>query len=112
MGNGCFSTCFSLQRAVLGNGLTVLEESLFSNCGKLTEVVISKSVKKIPTNVFYSCNQLATVYYCGLEEEWGKIGDVNFDSPLRSAVKYYYSEQQPLQDGNYWRFVDGIPTKW
>ena len=112
MGNSCFSGCFSLQRAVLGNGLKVLEKSIFSNCGKLTEVIVSKTVKKIPTSVFYSCNQLASVYYCGSEEEWGRIGDVNFDSPLRSAVKYYYSEQQPLQDGNYWRFIDGIPTKW
>jgi hypothetical protein len=25
---------------------------------------------------------------------------------------YYYSENTPEYDGNYWRYVNGVPTKW
>ena len=29
-----------------------------------------------------------------------------------SAVVYYYSEEKPTTTGNYWHYVNGIPSKW
>jgi hypothetical protein len=29
-----------------------------------------------------------------------------------SATVYYYVEQQPAESGNYWHYVDGVPTPW
>ena len=34
------------------------------------------------------------------------------DSESSTATIYYYSETQPTTEGNYWRYVDGIPTAW
>ena len=33
---------------------------------------------------------------------------------LTSADIYYYSENKPIISGSYWywRYVDGVPTKW
>jgi hypothetical protein len=37
------------------------------------------------------------------------IGD---ELNLASATRYYYSETQPTESGNFWRFIDGEPTVW
>lgn len=34
------------------------------------------------------------------------------NNSLTSATKYFYSETEPTDDGNYWRYVDGVPTVW
>ena len=34
------------------------------------------------------------------------------NSVLLSKTIYFYSEEQPTEPGNYWHYVDGIPTPW
>ncbi len=34
------------------------------------------------------------------------------NSNLTSATRYYYSETTPTEAGNYWHYVDGVPTPW
>lgn len=29
-----------------------------------------------------------------------------------SAKVYFYSEVKPLEEGNFWYFVEGMPTIW
>ena len=31
---------------------------------------------------------------------------------IKNATIYFYSETPPTQPGNYWRYVDGVPTPW
>jgi hypothetical protein len=31
---------------------------------------------------------------------------------LENAPRYYYSETEPTEPGNYWHYVDGVPTPW
>ena len=63
--------------------------------------------------MFAHCSKLTHIYYEGTAEEWANIkveivnGDENGELPL-----YYYSETQPTAAGNYWRYVDGVPTVW
>jgi hypothetical protein len=52
------------------------------------------------------------VYYAGTAEDWniflgGWNGDVGNES-----VRYYYSESEPTENGNFWHYVDGVPTAW
>lgn len=43
---------------------------------------------------------------------WSKINIDSYNSNLTSATRYYYSETQPSDEGDYWYYVDGIPTVW
>ena len=31
---------------------------------------------------------------------------------IKNATIYFYSETAPTEPGNYWRYVDGVPTPW
>jgi hypothetical protein len=94
----------------------------FYNCKDLTTLIIGKSLKVVQLNGFSGCTNLTAVYYEGSAAEWSKInipvsagggvmsfGD-NYD--LLNAPRYYYSEEQPANDGNFWHYEDGKPTPW
>jgi len=55
------------------------------------------------------------VYYEGTEEEWARVNinnEYNANKALNNATKYFYSENEPTTEGNYWHYVDGVVTKW
>ena len=62
------------------------------------------------------------VYYCHTEEQWknvnveypfGKTGMLRpTDCHTDAATHYFYSETEPTGEGNYWHYVDGVPTPW
>ena len=57
-------------------------------------------------------DSLNNIYYTGTKEDWGKIEIMEYNIFLRNATIYYYSESEPTTDGNYWHYVDGVPTAW
>jgi hypothetical protein len=74
----------------------------------LTSVTISNSVKSIGGGMFSACTNLKIVYYTGTEKEYSWISE-EFDNEVTC---YYYSETKPTTDGNWWHYVDGVPTVW
>jgi hypothetical protein len=65
----------------------------------------------IESYAFYGCSGLTTVYYGGADSAaWSKISINSSNTPLTNATRYYYSATQ--QSGNYWHWIDGVPTKW
>jgi hypothetical protein len=58
---------------------------------------------------------LQSIYYGGTEEDWTKITIETSNSDLLNATRYYYVENEedlPADNGNYWHYVDGVPTAW
>jgi hypothetical protein len=78
--------------------------------------VISKSVTSIGDDAFESCSSLSKVYYGGSEAEWNRyIGDwtaVRSQLTASDPTFYYYSENYPNEEGNFWHWVNGKPTVW
>ena len=75
--------------------------------------MIPDSVTAIDSSAFYACDGLEAVYYGGTEADWANIYISSVDnSSLTNATRYYYSETEPTSSGNYWHYVDGIPTAW
>lgn len=109
---GAFEGCDSLQFVSIGDGVTTIGKSAFRWCRKLTTVVMGKSVTNIGEAAFQYCERLSTVYYKGTQEEWSKVYITTTWDGLLYATKYFYSETQPTESGNYWHYVDGTPTKW
>ncbi len=107
IGERSFKTCDQLTNVTIGNGVTVIGESAFSYCAQLTSVTIGNSVTTIENLSFAGCFSLTKIYYTGTEKKWEDIHN-NIDT----LPTYYYSENPPTESGNYWRYVNGIPTVW
>jgi hypothetical protein len=70
------------------------------------------SVTAIGVRAFSYCSSLTSVYYTGTAETWAGIEIGGANGRLTDATRYYYSEDTPTEAGNYWRYVDGVPTPW
>ena len=112
IGSGAFGHCYILSPIAIPNGVTTIGASAFTYCRTTPYVVISKTVTEIGNSAFYCCDKVTAVYYEGTESEWSSIYIDSNNSPLTNATRYYYSETEPTEDGNFWHYVDGIPTAW
>ena len=117
---GTFINCTSLKEVVLPGGLEEincfddgrLTYPTFYKCTALTSIVLPSSLITIGENSFKNC-PLEVVYYGGSEAEWKKIEiDETGNDALLAAARYYYSATQPTVSGNFWHYVNGVPTKW
>ena len=69
-------------------------------------VTVHKDVEYIDDAAFDGVSGLI-VYYEGSAEDWLAI------APMSVATETYcYSETQPQSDGDYWRYVGGVPMPW
>ena len=115
IGYNAFYACESLESINIPEGVSNIGWFTFVNCTSLVDILIPKSVKKIEGCAFKNCTALSNVYYCGDNVDWSVISIDSFDnanSSLTSSTVYYYSETEPTTEGNFWHYVDGVPTVW
>ena len=112
IGDSAFYNCKSLKSVVIPDSVTSIGEDAFYSCDSLTSIVIPDSVTKIGTCAFCDCYSLTSVYYTGTAEEWAAITIGSENYRLTAANRYYYSESRPTIEGNFWHYVDGVPTVW
>ena len=110
VGCGAFTGCKYLIKK--DNGISYVDKWVVSCDTSITDVVLQADIKGIGSYAFNNPSDLAIIYYCGSAISWGKIpiGFSNFY--LTKATVYCYSDTQPTTVGNYWHYVDGVPTKW
>jgi cell division protein FtsB len=112
IGEYAFFDCDNLFSIVIPDGVTSIGMNAFQDCFNLTSIVIPDSVTSIGYSVFFNCNRLSVIYYNGTEEEWAEISIKSYDDDFEDATRYYYSETQPTEEGNYWHWVDGEVIVW
>ena len=120
IGSDAFYGCSSLTSITIPDGVTSIAFSAFYGCSSLTSITIPDSVTSIDEWAFYNCSSLKNVYYLGTQQQWSQIVIIGGNnSYLLNAKRYYYSESEPslnedgtAYDGNYWHYVDGVPTPW
>ena len=132
-GYGVFSGCSALKDITLSNNLTCLKSGFFSECTSLEFVELPKECSIINGGNFSGCTSLKTLIMssnsyivdssfinCPSLKEIYLIGSNNsvyFENSssienFDSLVFYLYSETQPVDEGNYWHYVDGQVTIW
>ncbi len=94
------SNCDNLTSVIIPDSVISIGMSAFSNCDKLTSVIIPDSVTNIEDFAFDDCDKL-TIYYEAGEVEWNNI---DLGDRLEIPPRYYYSETQPTEDGNFWHY--------
>lgn len=114
-----FAYCRALTSINIPEDVTTVCAYAFAYCSGLTNVTIPDSVVIINDSAFYDCIVLRSVYYDGTDQQWSQIEMKKDNYNLLNAKRYYYSATEPSlnkdgtsYDGNYWRYVDGVPTPW
>jgi hypothetical protein len=92
--------------------VTELGYSAFRYCSNLTTLVIGSSVERLMYHVFDGYDNLTEVYDAGNESTWSQITMSPENDIIKTVPRYDYSATQPTEAGNYWHYVDGVPTKW
>ena len=136
-GDHCFENCLNLASVTLSSGLKVIEEGLFKNCDSLTHIEIPEGVETTEFGIVESADNVRSItfpstlkslgnqtffYNWGIDyfylkcspETWNTILETynnDYDGIDRPTV-LYYSETSPSEAGNYWHYVDGVPTEW
>ena len=76
----------------------------------LKNIVFPQSIVRVDMGAF-NYVEFEKIYYSGTSYTWDEI-TIDGGSPLTTAPRYYYSENQPTEAGNYWHYVDGLPVIW
>ena len=113
IGIWAFCGCDNLSSVIIGNSVVNIGLGAFAGCTSLKSVVMSNNVSLIDDIAFRNCPYLSKVYFDGSEEDWNSINiSSDENSDLTEATRYYYSENQPTEEGNFWHWVDGEVKIW
>ena len=112
IGNYAFEGCTSLVNIEIPSGVTSIGNYAFEGCTSLANIEIPSGMTSIGAEAFYNCASLRKVYYGGSAEQWGDILINRNNNRLTDATRYYYSETEPAQEGNFWHRVDGEIVEW
>ena len=82
----------------------------FKNCTGIESVVLPERFTSHST--FAGCTALTKVFWKGTDISKSPFDEDGNDKNLLSSKLYYYSETEPSAEGQYWHYVDDVPTVW
>jgi hypothetical protein len=112
IGENSFLGCKSLTRITVPDSVTSIGEWAFYSCQNLTSITATDSVTNIDDWAFDECYNLVSVFYSGAEDDFANEKINLWNDYFGEDEQYFYSAEQPSKEGNYWHYVDGVPTVW
>ena len=79
---------------------------------KLRFLVFGGNVELIKKRAFYWENRIDDLFFKGTTKELAKINLEEENPSLVLSSHFFYSDNRPNINGNYWHYVDGQITKW
>ncbi|MBR2650025.1 MAG: leucine-rich repeat domain-containing protein [Clostridia bacterium] len=114
-----FSTLGMLEVIYIPRGVKTVYTNLDS-CTSLKYIIIESDVTKVicqsaalnaDFSVFY-CHDKDTFKNLSVTQDYDPYGFHPTDDFWYKAKKYIYSEEEPTLGGNFWHWVNGVPTPW
>jgi hypothetical protein len=93
---------------IMSSGLFDCTRAITSGYSK--NVVIPHTVEYISPRAVTNENSSVNIFYEGTRSGWSKL-QPGTKYTARSKI-YCFSETRPNASGNYWHYVDGVPTPW
>ena len=123
IGKMAYAHMEGISMIVIPNTVNRIQTNAFAFCADLEALVIGSGMRVIGHDVLIECEKFESVFYCGTAEQWQDISiegegssgaGIGFggNKELLEATLYVYAKEQPAGDGNYWHYVDNIPTPW
>ena len=110
-----FEDCTLLTSVTIPDSVTIIGNSVFYKCDALESLIIGSGVTSIGNGIIYYESydaKLKSVYYGGSAEKWNTIAIGKYNGNLTDATRYYYSATAPLEEGNFWHYIEDVPTVW
>lgn len=107
-----FKNCTSLENLVIPESVEEIGLRAFGGCSALKNVLLPKSLQKIGDYAFEDCSNIKNVFYAATSEEFKRIKIGSGNEPLTRQSRYYYAEQAPETDGNFWYVKENQVTIW
>ena len=114
IGDSAFAHCRNLLSIKIPNGVAEIGEGAFNSCAGMNSIILPKTLTCVGDWAF-DCIYEMVIYYEGKQTDWSLVETGAGVIP----IVYFYSETEPAlnadgtgYDGNYWRYVDGIPKVW
>ena len=111
IGDGAFEDCANLKSVTLSNNLLKLWGACFKSCTSLESIVFPKTVTETWNGIFSECTSFKYFFYEGTKKEFDD-SKISSNLGVDASKIYYYSETEPTESGQYWHYVDGMPTIW
>ena len=98
------------------DGATIPTDGSVKHIGDLAfmgvseNIILPVTVESIYSSSFASST--AKVFYEGTKADWEKV---TVTTGVNGAIEeqiVFYSESAPTTEGNFWHYVDGVPTAW
>ena len=97
VGYGAFSYCFNLRNVIIGEGVTILENSAFERSG-INRITLPDSVVTLGEYAFYGCDKLEEIHFGKSFEAFGWLSFYNC-LKLNKITLSPENEHYSLQDG-------------
>ena len=111
IGEYAFADCANLTKAVIFD-TTDIDQYAFFGCDNLECLVIGSGVRSIASYALPAGISSDCIYYEGTAEEWARIEVSSVGNTVDTDAIYYYSDSEPTEEGNYWRWVDDEIVVW
>ena len=109
-----FTRCYSLKSIALPESVTSIGINAFYECYNLRTIIFGKDVKSFYGKSFGGCDKLDCIFYTGTQQQWEQIEVLDYDEEgmyyFERAVTYFYSEEQPTEEGNFWHYAEDGKT--
>ena len=120
IGKMAFAYVAGMTSIVIPDTIVSIEANAFIYCVDLEEMIIGSGVQFVDHDQLIGAEKFSRCYYRGNQNQWEMIdivgitsgGAMGLNTKIKNATKYFYSEEPPTEPGNYWHYVDGVPTPW
>ena len=85
--------------------VTLIEDDAFFGCKKLNCIILNSKNIQFNQGSFSYCDIFDSIFFSGTESEFSNIViDSSYNDLVNNATKYFYSQERPVEAGNYWHY--------